>query len=43
MRSNDEHVATLREQGIEPIDLVCVNLYPFERVAGRRGVSRRRR
>ncbi len=39
VRSNDEHAATLREQGIEPIDLVCVNLYPFERVAGRRGAS----
>jgi phosphoribosylaminoimidazolecarboxamide formyltransferase / IMP cyclohydrolase len=39
VRSNDDHVATLREQGIEPIDLVCVNLYPFERVAGRRGAS----
>ncbi len=24
---------------IEPIDLVCVNLYPFESVAGMRGVS----
>ena len=27
-------------RAIEPIDLVCVNLYPFERVAGRRGVQR---
>jgi phosphoribosylaminoimidazolecarboxamide formyltransferase / IMP cyclohydrolase len=39
VRSNDDHVATLNEQSIEPIDLVCVNLYPFERVAGQRGVS----
>ena len=38
VRSKDEHVATLNDQEIEPIDLVCVNLYPFERVAGRRGV-----
>ena len=38
MRSNPEHVEVLREQAIEPIDLVCVNLYPFERVAGGRGV-----
>src|SRR4051812_13476499 len=38
VRSNQEHVATLGEQAIEPIDLVCVNLYPFETVAGRRGV-----
>ena len=39
VRSNEEHLATLREQAIEPIDLVCVNLYPFEQAAGRRGVS----
>ena len=30
---------TLDEHEIEPIDLVCVNLYPFERVASRRGVE----
>jgi phosphoribosylaminoimidazolecarboxamide formyltransferase/IMP cyclohydrolase len=24
-----EHVRAMREHGIEPIDLVCVNLYPF--------------
>jgi phosphoribosylaminoimidazolecarboxamide formyltransferase / IMP cyclohydrolase len=35
-RDNDEHVATLEREGIVPIDLVCVNLYPFQRtVAGR--------
>src|SRR5437763_1457876 len=39
VRSNPEHMATLSEHGIEPIDLVCVNLYPFERTAARRGVS----
>ncbi len=38
VRSNPDHIETLLEQGIEPIDLVCVNLYPFEQVAGRRGV-----
>src|SRR5918911_1221665 len=38
VRSKPDHVATLGEQDIEPIDLVCVNLYPFERTAGRRGV-----
>jgi phosphoribosylaminoimidazolecarboxamide formyltransferase / IMP cyclohydrolase len=38
VRSNAEHVAALAERGIEPIDLVCVNLYPFERVASARGV-----
>jgi phosphoribosylaminoimidazolecarboxamide formyltransferase/IMP cyclohydrolase len=39
VRDNPEHVATLNEHGIEPIDLVCVNLYPFEQTAGRRGVD----
>src|SRR3712207_4337779 len=33
VRSNREHVETLDEHEIEPIDLVCVNLYPFERTA----------
>jgi phosphoribosylaminoimidazolecarboxamide formyltransferase / IMP cyclohydrolase len=37
VRDNPEHVDTLNEHRIEPIDLVCVNLYPFEAVAGRRG------
>src|SRR3954466_10329966 len=36
---NPGHVATLNEHGIEPIDLVCVNLYPFEQTAARRGVE----
>ena len=39
VRSEPEHVATLNEHEIEPIDLVCVNLYPFERVASRRGAE----
>src|SRR4051794_1616240 len=39
VRSDGEHMATLAEHGIEPIDLVCVNLYPFERTASRRGVE----
>src|SRR5438045_292131 len=29
----------LDEHEIEPFDLVCVNLYPFAAVAGRRGVT----
>jgi phosphoribosylaminoimidazolecarboxamide formyltransferase/IMP cyclohydrolase len=34
-REDPEHIATLEREGIEPIDLVCVNLYPFEEtVAG---------
>jgi phosphoribosylaminoimidazolecarboxamide formyltransferase/IMP cyclohydrolase len=34
-RDDPSHTETLEQEGIEPIDLVCVNLYPFERtVAG---------
>jgi phosphoribosylaminoimidazolecarboxamide formyltransferase/IMP cyclohydrolase len=40
VRSERAHVETLNEHEIEPIDLVCVNLYPFERVAGSRGAER---
>ena len=39
VRSDSEHVDTLREHSVDPIDLVCVNLYPFERVSARRGVE----
>ena len=39
VRSDPEHVETLNAHEIEPIDLVCVNLYPFERVSGQRGVE----
>lgn len=39
LRDNDEHVASMREHGIEPIDLVVVNLYPFEETIARDGVS----
>src|SRR5437762_3262209 len=31
LRDNAEHNAAMDEHGIEPIDLVVVNLYPFER------------
>ncbi len=30
LRDNPQHVATMQEHGLEAIDLVCVNLYPFE-------------
>jgi phosphoribosylaminoimidazolecarboxamide formyltransferase/IMP cyclohydrolase len=30
LRDNKEHAAAMNEHKIEPIDLVCVNLYPFE-------------
>lgn len=29
------HVAAMREHGLSPIDLVCVNLYPFREVTAR--------
>jgi phosphoribosylaminoimidazolecarboxamide formyltransferase/IMP cyclohydrolase len=38
-RDRDEDVATLEQYEIAPFDLVCVNLYPFERVSAQRGVS----
>src|SRR5213596_463898 len=37
VREDPEHMATLEAEGIEPIDLVCVNLYPFERTVARQG------
>ena len=38
-RDRDDDVATLEQHEIEPFDLVCVNLYPFEQVSARRGVT----
>ncbi len=29
IRSNEEHMSKIAELGVTPIDLVCVNLYPF--------------
>ena len=37
-RDRDDDLATLDEHEIQPFDLVCVNLYPFTRVAGQHGV-----
>jgi len=37
--SEPEDLRTLEEHGIGRIDLVCVNLYPFEQVAGRVGLN----
>jgi phosphoribosylaminoimidazolecarboxamide formyltransferase/IMP cyclohydrolase len=31
LRDNPEHQARMREHGIQPIDLVAINLYPFEK------------
>ena len=39
LRGNKEHEAAAREHGIEPIDLVVVNLYPFEATVAKPGVK----
>ncbi len=40
IRDNAAHVASLEQHGIEPIDLVVVNLYPFAETIKREGVTR---
>ena|SRR2546422_3035315 len=39
LRENSEHMAAMREHKIEPIDMVVVNLYPFEQTIMREGVT----
>jgi len=39
-RENQKHLQAMRDHGIEPIDMVVVNLYPFEQTIQRAGVSR---
>ncbi len=39
VRSNEQHMHELRGAGIEPIDLVVVNLYPFENTVAIEGVA----
>ncbi|HEX8071178.1 MAG TPA: bifunctional phosphoribosylaminoimidazolecarboxamide formyltransferase/IMP cyclohydrolase [Pyrinomonadaceae bacterium] len=39
VRDNPAHAAALREHEIEPIDLVVINLYPFEQTVARAGVT----
>lgn len=36
VRSNAEHMRALEQHGIPRIDLVCVNLYPFEKIAAKK-------
>jgi phosphoribosylaminoimidazolecarboxamide formyltransferase/IMP cyclohydrolase len=36
-RGDPEHMKSLAEHGIEPIDMVVVSLYPFEEVSSQRG------
>jgi len=40
LRDNPEHVAAMQQHGIEPIDMVVVNLYPFAETISREGVTR---
>jgi len=39
VRDNREHMSALLEHGIEPIDMVVINLYPFEQTIAREGVA----
>jgi phosphoribosylaminoimidazolecarboxamide formyltransferase/IMP cyclohydrolase len=39
VRDDPAHLRAAEEQDVEFVDLVCVNLYPFERTAARRGAS----
>jgi phosphoribosylaminoimidazolecarboxamide formyltransferase/IMP cyclohydrolase len=39
IRGNAEHMAAVREHGIEPIDMVVVNLYAFEKTASKPGAA----
>jgi phosphoribosylaminoimidazolecarboxamide formyltransferase / IMP cyclohydrolase len=39
LRGNPGHEAAVKEHGIEPIDLVVVNLYPFEVTVAKAGVT----
>ncbi len=38
-RDKEDHMAQLTENGIETIDMVCVNLYPFEATIAKEGVT----
>ncbi|MBC7898706.1 MAG: bifunctional phosphoribosylaminoimidazolecarboxamide formyltransferase/IMP cyclohydrolase, partial [Saprospiraceae bacterium] len=39
LRDNQKHLASMAEHGIEPVDLVVVNLYPFEKTVANEDVS----
>lgn len=38
-RDNPDHMATLKKLNITPIDLVCVNLYPFKQTIEKAGTT----
>ncbi|MDA7857911.1 bifunctional phosphoribosylaminoimidazolecarboxamide formyltransferase/IMP cyclohydrolase [bacterium] len=39
LRDNPEHMKEIKEKNIELIDMVVVNLYPFKKTLGKKGVS----
>ena len=39
LRDNPQHAAAMKEHGIAPIDLVCINLYPFKQTIEKPGVT----
>ncbi len=39
LRDKPDHAKALKEHNIEPIDLVCVNLYPFEQTIAKPGCA----
>lgn len=39
LRDNETHKKQMQELGIKPIDMVVVNLYPFEKTIAKKGVS----
>lgn len=39
LRDNEEHTAAMEKHGIKPIDLVVINLYPFEQTIEKENVS----
>jgi phosphoribosylaminoimidazolecarboxamide formyltransferase / IMP cyclohydrolase len=39
LRDKTDHVASMNEHSIDPIDLVVVNLYPFEQTIAKEGVT----
>src|SRR6266478_8894723 len=39
VRDNPEHLVAMNQNGIEPIDMVVIDLYPFEQTVRREGVT----
>src|SRR3954453_16949186 len=39
LRDHPKHLAAMKQHDIKPIDLVCINLYPFEKTVRKAGVT----